>query len=611
MYFVKIPDNGNRRTLTDMWMGLNHKYKIADGELFDCENVSADLFPVLSTRGTRVCITNISEDIVGGNVMRGLINVGGDVYCLEGNYLWNASTNVKTDLSDLFGLDTSSNQTMLVMGSYLLMFPSKTYINLLDVTEYGSMESKYEVGSEGVAIDYTPCSLSGAALQGLTASFFEPSSPSSGDYWICTNPDKEGLYIYSPYTSTFEPVATSHIKIEISGVDFRNYFDVGDAVFMNSSIGNINEGSIIEVCEDGYIVVSGFMDSVSEQETTSSLWKWKAERRVPDMDYVCVDKNRVWGCRYGHDSGSHKIVNEVYASKLGDFKNFYVYEGLATDSYALTIGEMGKFTGCISYQGYPTFFKENRLYRIYGSMPSEYSLNELSVPGVQVGSSKSLVIVGEYLLYKGVFGVYIFDGSRPQLISGNLGREMKYDAVAGGNHNKYYVEMRDILYNPSIFVYDTENGLWMKESPLNAKEFSVSQNGDLFAITSYNLWGLGDKLNSAYARAEVVDEDFIEWFAESGDLGLNSPEFKYVDRISLRAYVPFRSEIRVKISYNGRPFEEVGCIRGNDDLDSQSLTINPFRCDNYRIRLEGHGMVRIYSLATTMDTESEDNEHYI
>ena len=42
------------------------------------------------------------------------------------------------------------------------------------------------------------------------------------------------------------------------------------------------------------------------------------------------------------DSG--EAVNEIYASKLGDFRNWRCFEGLSTDSYAAARGSDGAFT---------------------------------------------------------------------------------------------------------------------------------------------------------------------------------------------------------------------------------------------------------------------------
>lgn len=607
MYYPQTPDNGNTRSMIDTWLGFNHNPKINRGEFYDMENLSSDAYPLLTPRKIRTNLTNISEDIVGAQSNRGIIQDGETLWVLQGTDLWNLSENIREDLSELMDEDThTSLQTLLIMGAYLLIWPLQIYINLNDFTDKGVLGSKF-ICPEGKTITYTPCNIVGSALQNLEVSDTEPENASSGDYWICTNPDKQGLYIYNEYLSTFEAVPTSYIKIEIPGIDLGDYFSEGDAVFMNSTVSDINEGSIIQKIEDGYIVVIGMLTQATVTETTTSAWTLTMERKIPHMDYICACDNRLWGCKYGYDASTRSVINEIYASKLGDFKNFYVFNGLSTDSYSLTIGDLGQFTGCVAFQGYPTFFKENHIYKIYGSAPSSYQLVANSALGVQAGSSRSLAIVGDYLFYKSVSDVCIYDGSTPVSISRPLSREQFYDAVAGGCQNKYYISMENKGAKRFLFVYDTQLGIWEKESTIPVLGFTTSIEGQLYALTLHNVWGLGLEDNSVYTREECLGEEWVDWYAETGEMGYEYVDYKYVSRLSLRAYVPFRSELLIQISYDDRPFEEVGCLRGSDNIGTQSLAFNPFRCDHFRIRLSGHGDCKIYSLAITLDTGSEED----
>ena len=98
------------------------------------------------------------------------------------------------------------------------------------------------------------------------------------------------------------------------------------------------------------------------------------ERRVPDMDYLTECDNRVWGC-------SNK-ENVIYACKLGDPTNWFSYRGIATDSYAVTVGSDGAFTGAATCMGYALFFKENTLHKLYGlPSPSGFPAQQPALPG--------------------------------------------------------------------------------------------------------------------------------------------------------------------------------------------------------------------------------------
>ena len=160
---------------------------------------------------------------------------------------------------------------------------------------------------------------------------------------------------------------------------------------------------------------------------------------MPKMDFIVESNNRLWGCRYGV-ANNGKVVNEIYASKLGDFKNWNCYMGASTDSYAASVGTDGQFTGAVTHLGYPIFFKENCLHKVYGNYPANYQVQTTSCRGVQKGSEKSLAIVNEVLYYKSQNGICAYDGSLPNEISAEFGDERYSGAVAASHNNKYYFE---------------------------------------------------------------------------------------------------------------------------------------------------------------------------
>ena len=73
---------------------------------------------------------------------------------------------------------------------------------------------------------------------------------------------------------------------------------------------------------DDYIVVTGIIDTVAIQKADQGAVT--VARKMPNMDYIVESENRLWGCRYG-DSIDGQIVNEIYACKLGDFKNWQCF----------------------------------------------------------------------------------------------------------------------------------------------------------------------------------------------------------------------------------------------------------------------------------------------
>ena len=95
--------------------------------------------------------------------------------------------------------------------------------------------------------------------------------------------------------------------------------------------------------------------------------------------------------------------------------------GTSQDSYAVTVGSDGDFTGCIAHLGYVLFFKEDIIHKMYGTKPENFQLSTTHVRGVERGSEQSLAIVNETLYYKSRDGVCGYDGSLPYEVGVPLG----------------------------------------------------------------------------------------------------------------------------------------------------------------------------------------------
>ena len=145
----------------------------------------------------------------------------------------------------------------------------------------------------------------------------------------------------------------------------------------------------------------------------------RADLTIPDLDYVCESNNRLWGCRYGMIGG--QVVNEIKASKLGDFRNWNAYLGISTDSYTASVGTDGPFTGAITQRGYPVFFKEQCIHRVSGQTPGTFTIQTTIARGVQRGSWRSRAVVSENIYYKAREGIRMYDGNMPQAVSEQLG----------------------------------------------------------------------------------------------------------------------------------------------------------------------------------------------
>ena len=317
-------------------------------------------------------------------------------------------------------------------------------------------------------------------------------------------------------------------------------------------------------------------------------------RRMPVMDFVTESQNRLWGCRYGSDING-EFVNEIYCSKLGDPKNWEVYEGISTDSYRASVGSEGEWTGAVNYRGYPVFFKEHHIHTVLGSYPP-YQINDNAARGIQKGCSDSLAMVNEVLYYKAIHGICAYSGGLPADISSVLGNIQYKDAIACAFKDKYYICMKDSSDSPVLFVYDTVRGLWHKEDDFYAVQFAVADD-DVYFIKDSG----GEYLSGSLLGSGGVDTDPVEWYAETGLYGLSTIDSKYISRINLRLMLPVGAYMFVSIMYDSSgDWEQVGHIIGQS-LMPFTLPIKPRRCDHFRMRLEGVGEMKLYSISKTIE----------
>lgn len=332
--------------------------------------------------------------------------------------------------------------------------------------------------------------------------------------------------------------------------------------------------------------LTGFTNNNTEFDIT-------IEKKFPDvMPFGCLCGNRVWLCqRDGH---------EIYASALGDYTNYYDFSGLNSDSWAANVGSDGKFTGIVNYLGNVLVFKEDTLYIVYGSIPSEFSYTEVNnFKGVEEGSERSFAIIDNVLYYKSVYGIIAYDGSTT-VISSALGRDKYKNAVAGAWGNKYYVSMQNVKTNEyELFCYDTKKGMWTKETEEKISRF-INDGNTLYYVTDKQV-----KIVDADNDYDVL-EDKINWSVETGVYGYSYPNQKYVSRFQLRMYLAQGAKARFYIQYNSSgKWESCGREIIGRGINSFVFPIRPRRCDHMKFKIEGEGECKIYSLTKCLEVGGE------
>ena len=371
-----------------------------------------------------------------------------------------------------------------------------------------------------------------------------------------------------------------------AGIDWADYFKVGDAVTISgSSEADNNKTAIIREIDGNE------MRFYEHSFTNHAAQSISFARTVPDLDYICVNENRAWGC----------AGDTIYASKLGDPTNWNVFDGVATDSFAVDAGSDGVFTACCSFLGYPIFFKEDHIYKVYGSKPANFQVMGSASLGVLEGSSKSLAIAGEVLFYLSRVGIVAYSGGVPENISQPLGL-VKYTAAVGGSDGrKYYASMR-ASGTWNIFVYDTETGLWHKEDATQAAGWAYS-NGNLYCLTADGLIITVNRQDSAIPGAAM--EENIPSYVEFGDFVEDDPNRKGTSKLQLRGEIDAGAALVVKIRFDSSGDWLTVATLTSTVKRSWYLPIVPRRSDHFRIRLEGVGGWRLYSLVRESYSGSE------
>ena len=323
------------------------------------------------------------------------------------------------------------------------------------------------------------------------------------------------------------------------------------------------------------------------------------KRTVPNMDFVIECGNRLWGCYYGQGEDG-TILNEIYASKLGDFKNWRTYQGLSTDSYAASRGSDGPWTGAIAMNNYPLFFKRNCLEKIYISASGAHQIATTKMPGVQPGSWRSMQIVDGALLYLSDNGVMVYDGSLPDRISEDLG-DIKYKNGVGGKlADSYYLSVTAQDGSCDLFHLDTGKGMWHREDGLRLVQ--TADRGDVL----YWLTEDGQLMTSGTMaeRDEGMEEEDFVWEIVSGAIGYQRAEQEYLLRLIPRIKLEPGGSVRVHVMYDDNgTWQRVGCIEGNS-THSVTIPVKTRRCDHFRIKLSGIGGATLYSITREIEKGS-------
>lgn len=574
-----LQQRGRNRSITADFRGLNLSQGIGDGEWAWMQNMDTREYPAVARRQKRVHVATLNKPN-GLCATDRLCFVDGVKFYYNGFY---------------YGDVEDSEKTLVPMGAKIAIFPDK---KLFDTTtlSFTDMEQK-NVSSGTVRVtlakgDGTPY---GEYTEGGTA----PENPENGQLWLDTSGDAPVMKTWSEAQGLWVAEATTYVLVSATGLG-QGLKALDGVTVSGLEEAGLNGDWILTDAGPDYILFTGIL-----QKTLTQTGEVRVERTCPEMDFVVEKDNRLWGC----SSADH----EIYCCKLGDPTNWRAYQGVATDSYAVTVGTPGPFTGAAVSGSAVIFFKENCLHRVYGTQPSNFTVYVDNLRGVQQGCHKSAVRVNEYLYYKSVFDVCVYADSEVAGISAALGTESYKNAVAGVCGNRLYLSMEDQEGAWQLLVYDTAAGVWTREDGTHAlgfascltETFMLRADGELYALLpgEYNkdFFMVGSDY-TVYAQEETDEE--VSWELRTGEILRELPDHKYIGKIQLYLELDPGARAEVALRRDGGAWEKVQELSGGDQRRC-TLPIYPRRCDRMEIRLTGVGHARLVNWSKYVGYGSE------
>ena len=605
----------NSRSLVRVFGGLNETYACSEAEYSAGVNFSARDFPALSTRKPRRKLRELTG-LNGMYHLNGLLTVCGKdlIYTPDAD-----GANPVTCTEAV----TDGKKALVGIGTKILIFPDKVAFDTAD----GSVSALGAVWqAEGQSVQFVPCDAAGKAYEVSGYGKEEPEKPADGQLFLKVEDEEHPwaststLEEYSASSGSWTAVPLEYCRITAAGA--QRLFAQWDTVTVQGTAAQqagmwtkldgdlvvydvLENGLRVRVSPEGDHVYGTLVQSAESAQWTSLDGKEtrsfavstpvRMERRVPDLDYVTECDNRVWGC-------SSK-ENVIYACRLGDPTNWFSYRGIAADSYAVTVGSDGAFTGAATCMGYALFFKENTLHKLYGSKPSDFQLTSLRCRGVAKNAARSLCVLNETLYYLSPDGVMAWDGSIPTKVSGALdsGRLANVQSAVGSAlDGRYYLHVARTAAGENtarLLVYDTERALWSEENVCSYE--MTSTGGQLYLWDGQALWAADPSREADWQAIDGVEEK-LNFELTTGDIGLDGAEDRYLSRLTLRLDAECSSTVEVAASYDGGPWETVASLTAQDKRRSFDLPFVPRRHGTLRLRLKGRGQITLRSIAKTV-----------
>lgn len=576
------------------FQGWNRKLNKDVGEMYDMQNLTADMYPSLSQRkGIKRHEEYDTPFFRGGEA----ISRNGDLYTT--GFVTASEFGFAKNGTIVEGFeDITKDSKMVSINNKICFIDDGTYYDVKS-GEKGNLVWSFEGESSGLGI------IDGYVL---FSSFYCSVNQSKNRVYIYATKrltDKEATFIgwenklYNMVNVDDVINLEGFVKIGddyhiyenedriISRVVYKGNFyssvaeDYVDAIGISLSDFGFSTDELLDA--SGKKINSFIICKAQTMKEPRQSIDAKVYKSMPELDYVIEWNNRLWGC-------SNK-TNTIYATKLGDPTNWEYYQSTAADSYYAEQGSDGDFTGVGKYSNHLLFFKENCIHKVYGTSPASYQVITIEAPGVKEGCSKSVCSVNDMIFYYSNIGFMAYQGERPECVSKKF-VDVKYNRIrsSGTDGFKYFV----VAGGKSIdmLVCDTDNAMWHKYE-LNRETSGIRLPTWIIKHQGKMIFNDGREVYEI--EADESDES-IKWFAEFGPFDEYIENKKITNRLDMRIKPEEESILQVYIQLDeSGDWELVDTISDQNGLINHSVFI-PRRCNRFSIRLEGEGRCRIDSI---------------
>ena len=299
---------------------------------------------------------------------------------------------------------------------------------------------------------------------------------------------------------------------------------------------------------------------------------------IPEMDGAVQHFERLFGFK----------GEKLYASSVGDCTSYT--EGVdnlpATAAWQTVTSERGGFTAIASFDGEVVAFTKSSMMTVRGTL-LPFSVSYVGAYGCE--NQSALTVLGGYLYFASMGGIFRYNGSSVKCISRALSSDIAFE--------KAHLSTADgkicALFNgyDGLFVYEPQSECWTRQRGNSVT--AISPSGDGGSLFYYKN---GYKLYDVFGKSGGFSFSVL----------LGSGERKRIRRITVTALL----DEGARLALIGNAGETVMKVAGSGTTITRSVTVRNGYFDNEAIHFVGEGNVTLYSVRVEYSA-SNSRQRYI